>query len=163
VKRPGRGGETCVKRALFFIIAIILVILIALVVLGLYSRSGEAPGLVDGRLAPCPGSDNCVCSEYPDDSAHYVEPIDSDSGAAALQQAIVELGGKIETDAATYVAASFRSKLFGFVDDLEVRIDNGRKLIQVRSASRVGRGDLGVNRKRVERLRQLLRSRSTQN
>jgi uncharacterized protein (DUF1499 family) len=148
---------------LSFIVAIVLVILIALVVLGLYSRSGEAPGPVDGRLTPCRGSDNCVCSEYPDDGAHFIEPIATDANTAQLRQAIVELGGKIEIDAATYVAATFRSPIFGFVDDLEVRIDSGRNQIQVRSASRVGRSDLGANRKRVERLRQLLTEKSKRN
>jgi uncharacterized protein (DUF1499 family) len=151
-----------VKRALSFIVAIILVILIALVALGLYSRSGEAPGLVDGRLAPCPGTDNCVCSEYPDDDAHFIEPIVTEANTTQLHQAIVEMGGRIETDAATYLAATFRSPIFGFVDDLEIRIDNGRKQFQVRSASRVGRGDLGANRKRVERLRQLLTEKTAQ-
>ena len=150
------------KRTLSFIVAIILVILIALVALGLYSRSGEAPGLTDGRLSPCPGTDNCVCSEYPDDVAHFIEPIVTEAIPAQLHQAIVEMGGRIETDAATYLAATFRSPIFGFVDDLEIRIDSGRKQIQVRSASRVGRGDLGANRKRVERLRQLLAGKTGQ-
>jgi len=152
-----------VKRVLSFIVTVILVFLIVLVALGLYSRSGEAPGLVDGRLAPCPGSDNCVCSEYPDDGAHFIEPIVTGANASQLRQAIVDLGGRIETDAATYLAATFRSPIFGFVDDLEIRIDNGRSQLQVRSASRVGRGDLGANRKRVERLRQLLTETPTQN
>lgn len=148
------------KIALMIVAALLLLGLAALFVLGVLSRSGSAPGLADGRLQPCPDTDNCVCSEYPDDRAHFVEPIDSAGGARYLQQAIRELGGKIETDAVTYIAASFRSPLFGFVDDLELRIDNARNLIHVRSAARVGRGDLGVNRERVQRLRQWLEKRS---
>ena len=151
------------KIALLIIATLALLALIALFVLGHLSRAGNAPGLVNGKLKPCLDSTNCVCSEYPDDSAHFIAPIDNDSGARYLQQALVELGGKIETDAATYVAASFRSPLFGFVDDLEIRIDNARNQIQLRSASRVGRGDFDMNRKRVERLRRWINEKSVQN
>jgi len=49
-----------------------------------------------------------------------------------------------------YIAATFTSRLFGFVDDLEIRIDTDAGLIHFRSASRVGRGDFSANRKRVE-------------
>ena len=52
-----------------------------------------------------------------------------------------------------YLAATFTSSLFRFVDDLELRIDTGQKTIHLRSASRVGHGDGGVNRKRVEQLK----------
>jgi uncharacterized protein (DUF1499 family) len=136
--------------------------LIALAVLGQLSRSGSAPGLVDGKLQPCPDSPNCVCSEYPDDGEHFIEPIETGDAAKSPQQAIADLGGKIEIETENYIAATFRSPLFGFVDDLEIRIDSAHKRIQLRSASRVGRGDLGANRKRVERLRQSLLGKITQ-
>ncbi len=54
-----------------------------------------------------------------------------------------------------YLHAEERSRLFRFVDDLELLAAPDGELI-VRSASRVGRSDLGVNRRRVERLRALL-------
>jgi uncharacterized protein (DUF1499 family) len=139
---------------LIYIAVFVLVVLIALFVLGRQSRSGNAPGLVDGKLQSCPDSPNCVCSEYPGDSGHYVEPITAGDNTGILRQAIAELGGTIKTDTANYIAATFRSPLFGFVDDLEIRIDDAGNQIHLRSASRVGRGDLGANRKRVQRLRQ---------
>jgi uncharacterized protein (DUF1499 family) len=146
-----------VKRSLVYIAVLILVILIALFVLGQLSRSGNAPGLVNGKLQPCPDSPNCVCSEYSSDGKHFIAPIDAgDVTMMTLQQAITELGGTIETDAENYVAATFRSPLFGFVDDLEIRVDSVNDNFQVRSASRVGHSDLDANRKRVERLRQWL-------
>lgn len=47
------------------------------------------------------------------------------------------------------MAAIFTSKFFGFVDDLECRIDQANHTIHLRSASRVGHSDFGANRKRV--------------
>ena len=52
-----------------------------------------------------------------------------------------------------YLAVTFTSSIFRFVDDLEIRIDTDQQLIHLRSASRVGRSDGGVNRKRLERLK----------
>ena len=63
------------------------------------------------------------------------------------------MGGQIEQDTGAYLWAAFRSKGYRFVDDLECRMDIDSKVIHVRSASRVGHSDLGVNRKRVEALR----------
>ncbi len=59
---------------------------------------------------------------------------------------------KIVTAEGAYVHAEFRSKLFGFVDDVEFQIDESAGLIHFRSASRLGHSDLGVNRKRMERI-----------
>jgi uncharacterized protein (DUF1499 family) len=61
-------------------------------------------------------------------------------------------------DAGPYVYAEFRSKLLGFVDDLELLYDDKAGLFHVRSASRLGRRDFGVNRTRVEKLRTLIQA-----
>jgi uncharacterized protein (DUF1499 family) len=61
---------------------------------------------------------------------------------------------RIVTSNTGYVHAEFSSLLFGFVDDVEVAIDEAEQLIHFRSASRAGRSDLGVNRKRMEQVRQ---------
>jgi uncharacterized protein (DUF1499 family) len=109
---------------------------------------------VDGRLAPCPGRPNCVCSEPGTDSYHHVAALPLPSaGLVQLQAAIEAAGGRVQALQGDYLAASFRSALFGFVDDLEMRIDRAAGVVQVRSASRVGYGDGGVNRRRVEALR----------
>ena len=124
-------------------------------VLGHSSKWGQPPGLVSGALAACPDKPNCVCSEFEEDAAHYVASLDY-SGARAekawrdLRQAIEELGGKVAIDNGEYIAATFASSLFGFIDDVECRLDGARNQIQLRSASRVGHSDLGVNRKRIE-------------
>jgi uncharacterized protein (DUF1499 family) len=65
------------------------------------------------------------------------------------------MGGSIKVEKADYLAATFTSSIFRFVDDLEIRVDPDKNQVQLRSASRVGRGDGGVNRKRIERLKRI--------
>lgn len=115
-------------------------------------------GLDDGRLRSCPGTPNCICSEAgAAEPSGAVEPLplagrEPAVAWQALQQAIVALGGNVVMSTGDYLAATFRSPLFGFVDDLEARLDLEGRVIQLRSASRVGHSDLGANRKRVARL-----------
>jgi len=59
----------------------------------------------------------------------------------------------VVTAADTYIHAEFTSAVFRFVDDVEFQIDPDTRLVHFRSASRVGRSDLGVNRERMEALR----------
>ncbi|MGD2171362.1 MAG: DUF1499 domain-containing protein [Gammaproteobacteria bacterium] len=147
------------KKIAVYIILLAIAIVILLLVTARMSREGQAPGLADGRLSPCPGAPHCVCSEYPDASEHFVAPLDIPSQAdenlsARMRAAIVELGGTVRSERADYIWATFTSSLFGFVDDLEVRIDTQAGKIQFRSSSRIGYNDMGVNRKRVEALKQ---------
>ena len=143
---------------------LVLAFLIYLFALGQSSRAGAPPGMNDGSLATCPDTPNCVCSEYPADSAHFIEPLPM-TGAnktqtlAALTAAVDALGGRVASLEDEYLAASFTSGLFRFVDDVEFRIDVAGEVVHVRSASRVGRSDLGANRQRVESLREFLRDR----
>ena len=147
-------------KKLFRILLAVVAILAALVlvrfaILGHGSKSGEAPALVSGALAPCPDKPNCVCSEFSEATAHYIEPLDYSSGPpekawGELLQVIEELGGKVVVANDEYIAATFSSSVFGFIDDVECRLEPSKKRIQIRSASRVGHSDLGVNRKRVE-------------
>jgi len=55
-----------------------------------------------------------------------------------------------------YLHATFRSGLMGFVDDVEFLLDGTGNTIHIRSASRLGKSDLGANLKRIERLRSAL-------
>lgn len=144
------------------VISLVAVALIALVVIARFSKQGQPPGVADGRLTRCPDTPNCVCSEFRADRTHFIEPFELPAETAAraltrIRTAILEQGGSIRSESADYLAATYTTPLFGFVDDLEIRIDPANGLAHVRSASRVGHGDLGVNRKRVERLRELLR------
>jgi uncharacterized protein (DUF1499 family) len=146
------------KKLLIIIASISLILIIALFILGLMSHSGQAHGQVEGRLKPCPDKPNCVSSEFVSDAEHYIEPLAYSAGEAAqvlprLKTIIREMGGSIQIEKTDYLAATFTSSVFRFVDDLELRIDTGQKTIHLRSASRVGHGDGGANRKRVELLK----------
>jgi uncharacterized protein (DUF1499 family) len=112
------------------------------------------------RLKPCPSTPNCVSSRAADET-HNIAPFPF-TGPAADALARVKASAlsfprtKVVEEAPGYVKMTFTSAVFRFVDDVEFEADEAAKVIQVRSASRVGRGDLGVNRKRVEAIRSKL-------
>jgi uncharacterized protein (DUF1499 family) len=127
----------------------------------IFSFSGDRPsnlGVNAGQFATCPATPNCVNSQATD-AAHKISPLaytgDGTAALAKVKAAIVALpGSKIITESDNYIYAEFTSGLMGFVDDVEFYDDNG--VIQVRSASRLGESDLGVNAKRVEAVRSAL-------
>ena len=129
--------------------------------MGLFS--GTPPdnlGVKDGRLAPCKPTPNCVSSfaDRASDPGHYVEPLrfKGDPDAAFVKLKAVVRGSERVTvvrDEPPYLYAEFKTKLMGFVDDVEFLLDPAAKAIDVRSASRLGRRDFGVNRERIESLR----------
>lgn len=110
-----------------------------------------------GQLAPCPSTPNCVNSQS-QDATHKIEPL---SYSSTPTQAMAELKSAIQsmerttmiTETENYIYAEFKSKLMGFVDDVEFLLAPEAKVIHVRSASRLGESDLGVNRKRIETIR----------
>jgi len=114
--------------------------------------------LVDGKLRACPSSPNCVSSES-DNASSRVEPLTFQSPPEKawgdLKETIRQMGGKIQEEHDGYLWATFTSRLFRFVDDVEFRMVSTDGLIHLRSGSRVGYSDLGVNRRRVEKLRTL--------
>ena len=114
-------------------------------------------GARQGRLAPCPSSPNCVSSQAGDE-VHRVAPIPFTGTAGAaigrLTQIVRSLPrSSVITSTEDYLRAEFRSAVFRFVDDVEFLVDEPSGVIHVRSASRVGSSDLGVNRRRVEAIR----------
>ena len=99
-------------------------------------------GVKDGRLAPCKRTPNCVSSQAdPADRDHHIAPI-------AFRGSMQELRRAAES--------MERTKLMRYVDDLELYYDEKQGLVHVRSASRLGRRDFGVNRNRVEALRRII-------
>jgi uncharacterized protein (DUF1499 family) len=122
--------------------------------------AGERPtniGVRSGQLAPCPSTPNCVNSQSTD-IQHGIEPLTYNSkpieAMADLKRVVQSLERtKIITQTQNYLYAEFTSKLMGFVDDVEFLLADRAKVIHVRSASRLGESDLGVNRKRVETIR----------
>ncbi|MFC1880380.1 lipocalin family protein [Thermodesulfobacteriota bacterium] len=110
-----------------------------------------------GKLTPCPDTPNCV-SSLAGDKKHFIEPISYEGEKAVAQHELLGIlksfkrvrVAEIEED---YIHAEFVSFIFRFVDDVEFFFDKAKKLIQVRSASRTGYSDLGVNRRRIEEIR----------
>ena len=131
-------------------------ILVALVFTGCGGTRPPNLGVKDNRLSPCPSSPNCVSSQS-DDGRHKIDPIrfaSTPAEAIARLKKVVQ-GMKRTTlvrETSNYMHVEFRSFL-GFVDDVEFYADESQKVIHLRSASRGGYWDLGVNRRRMEALR----------
>lgn len=137
----------------------LMVMSIGFLVLGCAGSRPANLGVTNGSLTPCPASPNCVCSQYPDPS-HSIAPLPYKvSAQEARTRLLAVIAGmkrtKVVTAAEFYLHVEFTSALFRFVDDVEFLIDDTQKVIHMRSASRVGYSDLGVNRKRMEAIRQL--------
>ncbi|MGR8919898.1 MAG: DUF1499 domain-containing protein [Gammaproteobacteria bacterium] len=129
--------------------------------LGWWSANGAAVdvGLVDGRLRPCGSAPNCVCSEA-GAGPRAIEPLALPPAVAAWPAVVAVVGaagGEVVTDSGDYLHARFTSRIFRYVDDVEIRRAGDR--LHLRSASRVGYSDLGANRRRVDAIRAQLAAR----
>ncbi|MDJ0797686.1 MAG: DUF1499 domain-containing protein [Calothrix sp. MO_167.B12] len=118
-------------------------------------------GVSNGHLTPCPASKNCVVSQN-SDRTHAIDPITYNVDRDTAQKALLKVLTVVprtevieQTD--NYIHALSKSRIFKFVDDVEFYLPIDDKVIHVRSASRVGESDLGVNRRRVEQIRLALR------
>jgi uncharacterized protein (DUF1499 family) len=114
-------------------------------------------GATSDRLSPCPNSPNCV-SSLSEDKSHQVEPLTYNVPLDVAREKLISVinsmkRSEIATAENNYLHATFASFLFRFVDDVEFSFDDERKIIDVRSASRTGYSDFGVNRRRVEEIR----------
>ncbi len=130
-----------------------------LVVLMLFGCSGSRPGnlgVKDGKLSPCPDRPNCVSSQADvSDAGHYIDPLQGNIEDAAKAVTSME-NSEIITQNENYLHAEFTSSVMRFVDDVEFFHDADANTLHVRSASRLGYSDWGVNRKRVEKIRKLM-------
>jgi uncharacterized protein (DUF1499 family) len=154
----------------WLVIVVLLVIVVAVAAGQLGFLQGTAPadlGVRDGKLKLPSMTENSVTSQaalYPDHPQRkYADiaplPVKGDGPATLAKiKAIVEGmdGAKVVKSEPGYLYAQFTSRLMKFVDDVEFWFDPAANAIQVRSASRVGRGDMGVNRKRIEAVRAAL-------
>jgi uncharacterized protein (DUF1499 family) len=137
----------------------ILSLILCFATFGLWGCAGEQPdnlGINQGRLAPCPDSPNCVSTQA-EDATHRMEPISFMGSREAAQSKMLEILNEMErievvVDDPGYLRAEARSRIFGFVDDVEIYLDDENKQIHFRSAARLGRGDMGVNRQRMEQI-----------
>jgi uncharacterized protein (DUF1499 family) len=112
-------------------------------------------------LAGCSDRSNCVSSQS-QDAGHAIEPFRLKGDPTTVWNAITGIVGKtprttIVKTTEHYLHAECKSRLFGFIDDLELKLDTETGIIDIRSASRTGYYDFGVNRRRVSGLRQILK------
>lgn len=152
-------------RALILVFGIVLALAGLLVVrLVFAARASEkprpAPGLLNGKLSPTGARPNCVTSEgaHPRQPGQAIEPLRLTGTPEEARERLLRVlaampGVEITVKEPLYVAATCRSRLFGFVDDLELRLDPAAGVVHVRSASREGYSDMKTNRKRVEEIR----------
>ena len=122
-------------------------------------KSKKPIGIIDGKFHPCPKSPNCVSTQSTDEK-HRMEPIQYSS---TVDEAKVKIKNiitsfkrtKLITETENYLHFEFRTATFKFVDDVEFYLDDKEKLIHFRSAARLGWSDMGVNRKRMGKIREL--------
>lgn len=152
------------------ILIVIVVGLFVMVVLAgqLGLLRGKTPttiGVREGKLKPPSKTPNSVSSQaalYPDHpqlAYARIEPFKySGDGKAAMAKIAGILRGMDRTEVITeepgYLYAQCTTQLLHFTDDVEFYLDEPAGVIQVRSASRIGHGDRGVNRARVEAIRE---------
>lgn len=139
------------------------VILVLFLGAGCGGRMPEDLGVEGGALRACPPKPNCV-SSFAQDEGHAIEALaitgDERAAWAALRDVVAQTeGAGLETETDGYMHAVYTSKLMRYRDDVEFLLDASAGKIDVRSASRVGFGDMGVNRDRIEALRAALAER----
>ncbi|MDA0748531.1 MAG: DUF1499 domain-containing protein [bacterium] len=144
----------------------IIALLGIVILIGIRTRAKSAPrpdnlGLSGGTLAPCPDSPNCVSTQAERETHHmYPWPYESKDNAHQHLLNILKTLDRTTITQTTpdYIAVEFRSKLFGFIDDVEFYFEPDKNLLHFRSASRLGYSDMGVNRKRMETIGQMFQS-----
>ena len=116
-------------------------------------------GIEDGLLMPCPDTPNCVSSDALLQDSHYIAPI-ADADGSRWAKLVARLsameGAELVAEDTGYARFLFLTPLLGFADDVEFHRRQAQGEIAVRSASRVGRGDMNANRKRVDAIRAIL-------
>jgi uncharacterized protein (DUF1499 family) len=144
------------KILLYLVIGLLVIIGLYFVALSISSRKEPELGILNEQLRACPPTPNCVSSEQSGDVA-FVEPLQvtttMDEAWHRAKNAIVKTGGKIVDERDGYLHACFTTPVLRFIDDVELRLDENKRVIQIRSASRVGRSDMGTNRARVDKIR----------
>lgn len=153
-------SNKAVPRKLLLWAAVIAAGWVAVRAVNMMSRSPETLGVREGRLQPCPDKPNCVCS-FDRTPPQAIDPLRYQGPPAdawrCLQDIVAEMPRVKEVARQPgYLRYEFRTPCLGFVDDVEFLHDAGEAVVHVRSASRLGYSDLGLNRRRVEAIRQRL-------
>jgi len=140
--------------------SIVKIFLIMVISIFLFSCSGNRPdnlGITNEELAACPSSPNCVSSDASDE-LHQISALElakpPEEAWKVVRALVLKLPRtRIVNEKAGYMHAECQTAVMGFVDDLELHLREADGVIAMRSASRLGYSDFGVNRKRLEGLR----------
>lgn len=146
-------------KVLLVIVVLLVLILLLLIGLAKYSQKQSPMMFTANEVLACGNKPNCVCSENVESSSQAIEPITArgdENLLEALAEAVKTTGGQILSKTDDELRATYKTPIFGFVDDVVFRIEGTKNVAQVLSVSRVGYGDLGANRKRVEKIRAAL-------
>lgn len=147
--------------------AILLIVwMISMFALSFMAKKPGGLGIQDGRLAECPVSPNCVCTQC-SSRDHWMEPLmysgDAESAWGRLKALVAaKSDATIINETDSYLHVEFQTSFFRFVDDVEFLLDAESGRIHFRSASRVGYSDMGLNRRRMEDFRASFESAAVQ-
>ena len=133
-------------------------LLLSFLALGCAGAGGPTLGVVNGNLAPCPAAPHCVSSQNAA-GLHATEPIAYETSREEARERFVSIirsmrRAEVLTDSPDYIHAVFTSRLFHYVDDVEIYLDDRAKVAHIRSSSRAGFYDFGANRRRVKEIRE---------
>lgn len=147
------------RRTLIRLLVGFLCLVVGFRIITMMSSVPDNLGARNGKLADLPESRNCVSSQVARHNDRFIDPLRLPADPGGAMQELATLvdampRSTLVTQTSGYLHFEFRSLVFGFVDDVEFQVDSVRKVIDVRSASRFGYSDLGVNRRRVETIRQ---------
>lgn len=156
------------QKLVIIVIAVVVLTLITRVAIGFLSVNRVATGLTTNdagitTLSGCEDLHNCTASTATVkrnliDSLDYSGP-PSQAVATVSRVIATQSGAQIITQSENYLHATYKTTLLGYTDDLELLLDENTGILHVRSASRIGKSDLGANRKRIEALRELAKPR----
>ncbi|BAZ47995.1 hypothetical protein NIES4103_06000 [Nostoc sp. NIES-4103] len=155
------GLLTAIARRFVLSVFAILLTLSCGLILATPSWAASTLGINNGYLSVCPASNNCVVSQNADPK-HAIDPIPYHVSRDAARETLLKVLTVVprtevieQTD--NYIHALSKSRIFKFIDDVEFYFPPDESVIHLRSASRVGESDLGVNRRRMEQIRLALR------
>tara|TARA_R110001606_G_scaffold39504_1_gene108879 strand:+ start:757 stop:1212 length:456 start_codon:yes stop_codon:yes gene_type:complete len=146
-----------------WIIALIVVLLVGFFsYVTISNKLPEGLGVTEGELLSCPPSPNCVSTQAStEDVDHYIEPIvytgDRMKTQLLIESFILNKGNAhLVSSTLGYVHFEVKSPLIGYIDDVEFYLPAADSVVHIRSASRIGYSDFGVNRERVRQIQSLL-------
>ncbi|HRX77934.1 MAG TPA: peptide-methionine (R)-S-oxide reductase MsrB [Pirellulaceae bacterium] len=147
-----------VKKMIAGLVIVVFILIGGILALNASSRPPTGVGVPGSQLAPCPDSPNCVSTDALD-KGHAIDPLPlADTEQRTIEMLVSSVsaipGSRSVLTQGNYLHFEVQSPWLRFVDDVEFLIDPGAQVVHVRSASRFGQSDLGVNRKRVEEIRQ---------